>query len=594
MSRSLRFVGALLALLIGVTVAAALAIAAEKSCQQITRACKDAGFSAGANKDGKGIMADCVRPIMQGGAAPAKASLPLPTVDPKVVAACVAANPQFGQPGGKNNTTSAGGTETAGIQPAQTIDASAAAGTRPNIVFILADDFSRNLLSDAMIGKSMPSVAAMQADGANFANYFVTDSLCCPSRSSIFTGKLPHDTGVFKNTGADGGFKSFNAHGNQPETFAVALQQAGYKTAMMGKYLNGYEPAKDGPPVGWSEWDVAGNGYPQFNYDLNEDGKVVHFAKDPQDYLTDVVAGLGEDFIKKNAGGPFFLEIATFAPHAPYVPAPRNANDFPTLAYDRAAPYGARPDATASQWLKQIPALTPADETNMDKAFRMRNESDEAIDKMIGDIRALLKSLNIDKNTYIVFSSDNGYHMGEYSLRPGKMTPFETDIHVPLIVVGPGVGGGRTIDQVAENIDLCPTFTELGGAPQPGTTKPDGHSLVALLHAAAGTAPPNWRQLALVEHHHPPKDPTDPDVAEPNSGDPPSYEAIRTTNGLYVEYQAPQNDAAYYDLKTDPLELKNIAASLDAARRNKLHAALMANANCHGANACWTAQAMTP
>jgi len=590
MSSLAKFVVAVLALLI--VAAATPAIAAGKPCQQITKACKDAGFTTGAAKEGKGLQADCVRPIIAGTAAPAKASLPLPNVDPKVVAACLAANPQFGQPGGKGNA-SAAGSETAGIQPAQAVDPSAATGNRPNIVFILADDFALNLLSQSLIDKSMPNVAAMKADGATFANYFVTDSLCCPSRSSIFTGKLPHDTGVFKNAGPDGGFKAFNALGNQPETFAVALQQAGYKTAMMGKYLNGYEPGKDGPPVGWSEWDVAGNGYPQFNYDLNENGKVVHFGKDPKDYLTDVVAGLGEDFIKKNAAGPFFLEIATFSPHAPYIPAPRNANDFPTVAYDRAPPYGARPDATASQWLKQIPALTPADDARIDKAFRMRVQSDEAIDKMIGDIRALLKSLNLDKNTYIVFSADNGYHMGDYSLRPGKMTPFETDIHVPLIVLGPGIGGGRTIDQITENIDLCPTFTELGGAPRPGNTKPDGHSLVTLLHAGSGAAPA-WRQLALVEHHHPPKDPSDPDVVEPNSGNPPTYEAIRTTDGLYVEYKAPENDAAYYDLKTDPLELKNIAATLDPARRNKLHAALMANANCHGADACWAAQSMAP
>lgn len=466
-----------------------------------------------------------------------------------------------------------------------------AATAKPNIVFVLADDFSMNLIGKAVLHESMPHVEAMMQDGISFSRYFVTDSLCCPSRSSIFTGKLPHDTGVFTNSGDDGGFAAFVKNGNTPETFAVALQKAGYKTAMMGKYLNGYEPTKDAPPKGWDEWDVAGNGYPQFNYDLNENGKVVHFGKDASDYLTDVVSGLGQDFIKANASGPFFLEIATFAPHAPYVPAPRNANDFPGLSLDRAAPYGARPDASAPQWLKQIKPLGKPAMARMDEAFRMRVQSDEAIDKMIGGIEALLKQLHLDQNTYIVFSGDNGYHMGEYSLRPGKMTPFDTDIEVPLIITGPGVKAGATVTAIAENIDLCPTFTELGGAAASAGLQPDGHSLVALLD---GSAPKAWRNEALIEHHHPPRDPSDPDVQEGPSGNPPSYEAIRMPDALYVEYGAPQNDAAYYDLKTDPLELRNTVKSLPSATVAKLHQVLAANTACKGADACWVAQSAAP
>src|SRR5271157_866728 len=123
---------------------------------------------------------------------------------------------------------------------------------KPNIVFILTDDLSTNLV------QYMPNVLAMQKDGTTFANYFVTDSLCCPSRASIFTGKFPHNTGVFTNTRPLGGYDVFVARNNEPFTFAVSLQRAGYKTAMMGKYLNGYFPVKHGVPVGWNEWDVAG------------------------------------------------------------------------------------------------------------------------------------------------------------------------------------------------------------------------------------------------------------------------------------------------------------------------------------------------
>ena len=105
--------------------------------------------------------------------------------------------------------------------------------------------------------------------GATFTNYFVTDSLCCPSRSSIFTGEFPHNTGVFRNVEPDGGYGGFNAHGNEPNTFAVALQRNGYRTAMLGKYLNGYHPGIDGPATGWNEWSVAGDGYHEFKYSLN-------------------------------------------------------------------------------------------------------------------------------------------------------------------------------------------------------------------------------------------------------------------------------------------------------------------------------------
>jgi len=188
---------------------------------------------------------------------------------------------------------------------------------KPNIIFILADDLSSNLVG------YMPNLLAMQKEGTTFSNYFVTNSLCCPSRSSIFTGKFPHNTGVLANAGPDGGYEAFNAHGNESLTFAVALQRGGYKTAMLGKYLNGYLPLRNGVAAGWNEWDVAGSAYAEFKYNLNQNGRIVHYGSEAKDYLTDVVAALGEAFIHKSAPGPFFIEIATFAPHGPYIPAPR-------------------------------------------------------------------------------------------------------------------------------------------------------------------------------------------------------------------------------------------------------------------------------
>jgi N-acetylglucosamine-6-sulfatase len=593
MQKRWRLSAMLIAFSVGVGISS-YATAAGKPCEQIRKACTKAGFTKGGAKQGIGLIGDCIDPVMQGTSPPAKAAKPLPTIDPQLIAACRAADPTFGNKQDGAPQTAAIPAQPPAPPPPVAATPSPGGTNRPNFVFVLADDFSMNLVSSKIIAQSMPNLMAMMREGATFESYFVTDSLCCPSRSSIFTGKFPHDTGVFTNRPPLGGYEAFNAHGNEAQTFAVALQMDGYQTAMLGKYLNGYKPEKNAPPAGWNEWDVAGEGYPEFNYSLNQDGKVVSYGdrSDPKNYLTDVVAGLGEAFIRKSASGPFFIEIATFAPHAPYIPAPRHENDFPGLTYDRSSPFGARPDQNAPDWLKAISPLTPKQIAKIDKSFRMRVQSDQAIDEMIGKIRGLLTDLHLDKNTYVVFSSDNGYHMGEYSLRPGKMTSFDTDIHVPLVIVGPGIAPGKTIKNIVENVDLSPTFTDLAGGSSPATA--DGHSLVGLLHPLPNALPIEWRDEALIEHRHPEKDVADPDLPEAKSGNPPSYNALRTDTAMYVEYDDAKHEVGFYNLKADPLELKNIAGSLSAEQLKRWHEVLQANATCHGAQACWDAQRMKP
>ena len=476
-------------------------------------------------------------------------------------------------------------------------------GNRPNIVFILADDFSMNLV-DYMKKAPTLGLKRMMDEGATFTNYFTSNSLCCPSRSTIFTGKYPHNTGVFTNTWnpakglVDGAFEAFQAYHNEQHTFAIALHNGGYKTAMMGKYLNDYLPWKPSPTPyqtwGWDEWDVAGDGYPEFSYDLNHNGQVVHYGINPEDYLTDVVSKAAQDFITANKTGPFFIEVATFAPHSPYRPAYRDETAYPSasLSKNPQPPYGVPAGPTAPDWIRDIPALTQPEKDAMDDAFRLRAQSVRAIDKMIGEIRALLRKLKIDKNTYVFFSADNGYHMGEYNFLPGKMTPFDVDINVPLVVVGPGIQP-KMVTEIAQNVDLCPTFTELGASP--AGTNPDGRSLVPLLQ---GTVP-SWRKMALVEHHGPPDDPTDPDN-EPHQrssgkANPPNYEALRTDQYLYVEYyNAGPNvtEQSYYDLATDKNELNNTYKTLPPARKKELHEAIVKNVDCGKPTkpACWQVQ----
>jgi len=455
-----------------------------------------------------------------------------------------------------------------------------AATSRPNVVFILTDDLSWNLV------RYMPNVLRMQKEGMTFSNYFVTDSLCCPSRSSILTGRFPHDTGVFTNGGDDGGYEVFKAKGNETATFATSLSAAGYRTALMGKYLNGYDPLVPAIPPGWTSWAGAGAAYRSFDYDLNENGVVRHYGTAATDYVTDVLGGRGVGFVAADPLRPFFLEMATFSPHAPYTPAPRDAELFPGLSVPRTPAYGARPGPTAPAWLAAIPALTKKEEKKMDEDFRKRVQAVQAIDRMIENLRDAVKAAGHADDTYFVFSSDNGFHMGEHSLRTGKQTAFDTDIHVPLVVVGPGVPAGTTADAIVQNIDLCATFAEIGGAEPP--PKQTGRSLLALLHGKTA----DWRNVALVEHHGAHFDATDPDLPEPDSGDPPTYSALRTRSYVYVEYVG--GEVEYHAHATDPDELDNTAAALTTTEKDALHGTLEAMKTCHDVAGCWTAQHLLP
>ncbi|HEY7484130.1 MAG TPA: sulfatase [Streptosporangiaceae bacterium] len=443
---------------------------------------------------------------------------------------------------------------------------------RPNIVFVLTDDLAWNLVG------YMPNLKRMQREGTTFTNYFVTDSLCCPSRSTTFTGNYPHNTGVFTNAGQDGGYGAFNAHGNQDKTFAIALQRAGYRTALMGKYLNLYHP-QDPVPPGWNEWDVAGNGYPEFDYALNENGRVVRYGHRPRDYLTDVLGHKGVDFVNRSAkdNKPFMLEIATFAPHAPYTPAPRDAQKFPDLEAPRGPAFNEADISDKPAWLKNHAKLTAQQISKIDTGFRKRAQAVQAVDKMIGDLQAALQASGSARDTYFVFSSDNGFHLGEHRLAQGKMTAFDTDIKVPLVVTGPGVPAGRRIGRLAQNTDLCPTFEDLAGAQAPAPV--DGRSLVPALKGGALPA----RDAVLIEHHGPNLDPSDPDHQGKNSGNPPSYEAVRTRDAVYVEYA--DGEREYYDIGHDPYELTNTVGRLPAAERHRLSAILHTLQTCKG-NTC--------
>lgn len=455
------------------------------------------------------------------------------------------------------------------------------AGARPNIVLVLTDDLSENLVP------YMPNVRALQREGATFSNFVVTNSLCCPSRVSLLTGRFPHHTGIIKNHGANGGFRLFRANGGEKSTFATDVRAAGYRTAFLGKYINEYQPDKTMNagrpyvPPGWDEWYAGGDAYSHYNYALNENGRVVRYGKKPADYLTDVLSAKANDFVTRSAaaGTPFLMEVSTYAPHSPFTPAPRDKASFPGLKAPRGPSFDRLPTAEPA-WLAGHARLTDHKKSTIDIVFRKRVQMVQSVDRMIGALRETLERAGVADRTMVIFTSDNGFHLGEHRLSQGKQTVFDTDVKVPLVVAGPGIRPGQTVAGVVQNIDLRPTFAEWAGAPAPDRV--DGRSIVPLL---AGDFA-GWREVALVEHLDPSNDPADPDYGHDEGDIPPTYQALRSADYTYVEYR--DGSREYYDLRRDPHQLSNTVAKLSPARLAALHAALQAMRKCRGP-ACWTA-----
>jgi arylsulfatase A-like enzyme len=443
-------------------------------------------------------------------------------------------------------------------------------------VFVLADDLSWDLVPH------MPQVRRMQREGMTFRQFVVADSRCCSSRATILTGQFPHNTHVLTNTPPHGGYWAFRRHGARTRSIGIALQGAGYRTGVMGKYLNGYAPPKHPVDPGWDEWFVSGNGYGGFDYKMSDNGRVRRYGRRARDYLTDVLARRGVRFIRRSAGhGPFFVKLASFAPHSPYVPAPRHRRVRPRVAMARGHAFNGITRG-APNWLGHRPPLTRARLTMLQHRHALRVRSVQALDELIGRIRTTLRRQGIADKTYVVFSSDNGYHLGQHRLTTGKRTAFDHDVRVPLIVVGPGVRAGASSSALAGSVDLAPTFEDWAGAA--ADERRDGRSLAPHMD---GRGMKGWRQALLIEHAESRLRAGDPDAQDWAMGLPSSYDALRTRHTTYVEYE--NGDREFYDRRRDPAELDNRAGRISAARLARLHAKLERYRRCRGTASCWSA-----
>ncbi|MDX6298657.1 MAG: N-acetylglucosamine-6-sulfatase, partial [Nocardioidaceae bacterium] len=261
----------------------------------------------------------------------------------------------------------------------------------PNFVFVLTDDLTWNLVSH------MPHVLGLERNGTTFKNYFVTDSLCCPSRTSILTGEFPHDDHVFNNIQPHGGFRGFLTAHDENKTFASSLQARGYQTGLFGKFLNAYRPqtSYEGQPApyippGWSAWDAADtHGYNEYNYNLAVGHQLEHFGSAYGDYLTSVLSDKASQFIAGSARAhrPFLAEISTFSPHYPFVPAHRDLGKFPDAQAPRGPAYG-HAVRNAPTWLKKIGPFRALTERHLTRTFRLRLQAVQSVDRMIGRLEA--------------------------------------------------------------------------------------------------------------------------------------------------------------------------------------------------------------
>ena len=337
------------------------------------------------------------------------------------------------------------GTAARGAEPAAPKANAGAAPARPNIILVLTDDLDVKLGTLDML----PGFKALFRDqGVTFANSFVSESLCCPSRATIQRGQWVHNHQVLGNKAPEGGFEKFHSLKEDQSTVGTWLHAAGYRTGFVGKYLNGYPDTADPTfvPPGWDEWDspAKGNAYGEYNYTLNENGSLVGYGNQPEDYLTDVLSRKATRFVKQAGDGrqPFFLVVATYAPHQPATPAPRHADAFGGVSAPRPSSYNEEDVSDKPAWIQAKPLLNRRQQLQMDNLYRKRLQSMLAVKELVEELLKTLRESGQLDNSYVFFASDNGFHLGEHRLHAGKLTAYEEDIRVPLYVRGPGVPAG--------------------------------------------------------------------------------------------------------------------------------------------------------
>jgi N-acetylglucosamine-6-sulfatase len=456
---------------------------------------------------------------------------------------------------------------------------------RPNIVMVMADDMRADEL------RFMPNVRRVLAGtGLTFRNSFSPYPLCCPARASFLTGQYAHNHHVFSHH-APWGFEAFDDR----RTLATALNATGYNTVFLGKYLNGYgvekslvtgQPSFRYVPRGWTDWYGAVSRPPDSGYStggtynyrdtlFNINGRTDHSHRGQ--YQTDVLGRFARSLVRKyhRSPRPFFMYFSSVAPH---FGEPAETDDPRGITTADGRPEKiktpARPEWVRGRFDRQIPRasglpkdggpserdvsdkprpmnqrleLTGQERTAVRELTRQRAEALFVLDQQVGRLVDTLKATGEYSNTVIMFTSDNGYFLGEHRMRQGKIKPHEPSLRVPFLIAGKGVPHGSRFDPVTTP-GITATIADLAHAKMPFPA--DGVSLVPSLRRDRG-----WKVPVVTEGREESAVFKQARGATAGFDDPRTTIGIRTPRWKYVRYD--DGDGELYDLDVDPNELTN-------------------------------------
>jgi N-acetylglucosamine-6-sulfatase len=400
----------------------------------------------------------------------------------------------------------------------------------PNILLINTDDQRWDTLW------AMPRVQKLLVEhGVDFSHMFVSNSLCCPSRTSTLTGDYSHTTGVYRQEPPFGAFQWFRDR----STIATWLHDRGYATALFGKYVDAYQSAAHHGyvPPGWDRW-MAFVRSKYYNYGLTIDGVTHHYGSAPSDYATNVLGDAAVSYLS-TVRSPFFVYYAPPAPHFPAIPEAKYADMFSDLPPWRPPNYDEADMSDKPAYMRALPPLSASTKAAIDEFRLDQFRTLQSVDVQVGRMIDVLRRTDRLHDTMIIFMSDNGIAWGEHRWDK-KEVPYDESLHVPLVIRDDAMHlTPHTDDHVVANIDIAPTIADAVGFP----VAADGRSLVPLLQ---GTDATPWRRDLLLEHVR-------------GTNDVPTFCGLRSTDYLYVRYATGEREI--YDLRADPYELNNLAGT---------------------------------